>query len=344
MTEFKSIMNQLLESKDLGFKMAFDLMHLIASGNLTSAQIAGLLVGLRIKGETVDEIAGFATAMRDLAVKPSLHSSRFIDCCGTGGDAKGGVNISTAVAFIAAGAGFHVAKHGNRSVSSKCGSADVLEMMGVKLDPPLARIEQSLDHIGIGFLFAPVFHPAMRHAMPTRRELGIRTIFNMLGPLTNPAMVKVQLIGVYEPTLTDLIAKVLVKMKHKAGLVIHSNGWDEITLDNKTRVSEMVDGKIKTKTWTHKDFGLPKISSKYLKGGDAKENANILMDLLNGKETPLRHIVIANAAALIYIAEKGINGNTISLKDAVKVAEESLTSKKAVEKFHRMAEISHVFE
>jgi len=344
MDDYKSLLGKLISGQDLTQQESYSLMDKIAKGSLTSSQIAGVLVALRAKGETTNEISGFALAMRDAALKPALKTDDYIDCCGTGGDEKGGLNISTAVAFVAAGAGYKVAKHGNRSISSKCGSADVLELMGVKLDPALAQIEHSLNNCGIGFLFAPVFHPGMKHAMPARRELGIKTIFNLLGPLTNPAMVKVQLIGVYDPALTVPIAQVLAKMKHKAGLVVHSNGWDEITLDGKIKVSEMTKGKIRNYYWTHKDFGLPKVSAKELKGGDSKTNADILFQLLEGKKIPLRHVVVANAAALIYIAEKGLFGKTIPLKEAVRKAEESLDSNRAFEKFKMMAQVSHVLQ
>jgi anthranilate phosphoribosyltransferase len=226
---------KLVEGEDLSKKDTYAVMKDIMQGQATPSQIAGFLVALRDKGETIDEIAGCALAMRDMAVPLKVKAKHVVDCCGTGGDSKGGLNISTAASFVAAGAGLTVAKHGNRSVSSRCGSADVLEIMGVRLDPPAAVVEYSLNNAGIGFLFAPSFHPAMKYAMPTRKELGIRTVFNILGPLTNPAHADVQLIGVFDPAMTKHLANVIARMGHKGALVVHSNGWDEITLEGKNR-------------------------------------------------------------------------------------------------------------
>lgn len=340
----KEAISKLIDKKDLTRQEAYDVMHEIMQGQATPSQIAGFLVALRNKGETVKEIAGFALAMRDASQALHLHVNQLVDCCGTGGDGKGGLNLSTAVAFVSAGAGLVVAKHGNRAVSSKSGSGDVLETMGVRIDPPPAVVEQEIDQAGMGFMFAPLFHPAMKHAMPSRKELGIRTVFNILGPLTNPARAQVQMIGVYDPKLTKVIASVMGEMGHKAGLVVHSNGWDEITLEGKTIVSQMVKGKVETFTWTHKDFGLPKISSKHLIGEDARKSADFILDLLSGKETPARSVVVANAAALLYIADKGYKKGTLTLKEAVKQANESIDSGKALEKFKLLAEISHNLE
>jgi anthranilate phosphoribosyltransferase len=220
----KDAIASIADGKDLSKSDAYAVMKEIMEGQATASLIAGFLIALRAKGETVEEIAGCALAMRDAAVPLSIKTDRVVDSCGTGGDGKGGLNISTAAAFVAAGAGLTVAKHGNRSVSSRCGSADVLERLGVKLDAPTAATEMSLNEVGIAFLFAPHFHPAMRHAMPTRKELGLRTIFNILGPLTNPAKASVQLIGVYRKEMTKVMANAMAKMGHKAGLVVHSNG------------------------------------------------------------------------------------------------------------------------
>lgn len=338
--EFTNLINQLLEKKNLTQKQAFEVMGQIMTGKLTPSQIAGFLVALRTKGETVDEIAGCALAMRGAAQNLNFDESNVLDNCGTGGDGKGTINISTAAAFVVAGAGFVVAKHGNRSVSSKCGSADVLELLGVKVGITPGLVEHSLNVAGIGFMFAPMFHPAMKHAMPTRKELGIRTVFNILGPLTNPARAQVQLIGVYTPKLLNPMAQVLAKMKHKAGLVVHSNGWDEITLDNKTQVAEMLKGRVKTYSLTHKDFGLPRVSSKQLKGGDAATNAKKIIETLDGAKGPLRDVVVANAAALIWIAHKGLNLGTLSLKEAVKKAELSIDTGQARHKLEKMAQVS----
>lgn len=340
----KEAIASLVEGKALSKKEAYDVMKDIMSGQATPSQIAGFLVALRNKGETVDEIAGCALAMRDAAVPLSLKTDRIVDSCGTGGDGKGGLNISTAAAFVAAAAGLTVAKHGNRSVSSRCGSADVLEILGVKLDTPTAVTEMSLNEVGVGFLFAPHFHPAMKYAMPTRKELGIRTVFNILGPLTNPAKATVQLIGVYKKEMTVLLANVMAKMGHKAGLVVHSNGWDEITLDAPTHVSEMMSGKVRNYTLTHKDFGLPRVSSSVLKGSEAATNAAVIQELLEGKREAIEPVVVANAAALIWIYERAYGKKKYTLKEAVKRAQNALESGAAAEKLKKMAETSHHLE
>lgn len=340
----KEAIAKIVEGKDLTQSEAHDAMKDIMSGTATPSQVAGLLVALRNKGETVDEIAGLALAMRAAAHAIEIHPKNLVDCCGTGGDGQGALNLSTAASFVVAGAGFAVAKHGNRSISSQSGSADVLEQMGVRIDPPPAVIEQSIDKSGIGFLFAPSFHPAMKHAMPTRRELGIRTVFNILGPLTNPARAQVQLIGIFSSEMTTLLAKVLGRMGHKAGLVVHSHGWDEITLIGPTRVSELFKGKVKNYTWTHKDFGLPALKPADLKGGDARHNADKILALLKGEKLPARHAVVANAAALIWIAERAYNHKNISLKEAVQLAQQSIDSGRALHKCQEMAQISHMLD
>lgn len=341
MNGIKDAIALLVDKKDLSQKDAYAVMKDIMSGTVTPSQIAGFLVALRNKGETVPEIAGLGLAMRDAAQPITVHPENLVDCCGTGGDGQGGLNISTAAAFVVSGAGFAVAKHGNRSISSRCGSADVLEMMGVRIDPPIAAVEQSINIAGIGFMFAPNFHPAMKYAMPTRKELGIRTVFNILGPLTNPAKAQVQLIGVFNPDMTGIIANVLAQMGHKAGLVVHSHGWDEITLMGPTKVSEMFKGRVKNMTWTNKDFGLPKLKPADLKGGDAQQNASAILEILKGANVPARHAVVANAAALIWIAERAYGNSRFKLKEAVKAAQESIDLQKALQKYQQMAEISH---
>jgi anthranilate phosphoribosyltransferase len=337
----KEAIAKLVDDIDLKQEEAYASMEDIMKGTATPSQVAGFLVALRNKGETVEEIAGLALGMRDAAQSLTLHPTDLVDCCGTGGDGKGGLNLSTAASFVAAGAGLTVAKHGNRSISSRCGSADVLEIMGVRIDPPVAVVEQSLNQAGIGFMFAPNFHPAMKNAMPTRKELGIRTVFNILGPLTNPAKASVQLIGVFNKGMTSLIAKVMARMGHKAGLVVHSDGWDEITLAGPTTVSEMLKGKVKNYTLSHKDFGLPKVSPKDLAGGNAQENSEAILAILNGDKKPVRHAVVANAAALIWISERAKGKSDFKLKEAVKRAEHALDSGHALRKFQQMAEISH---
>ncbi len=337
----KEVIVKLIEDKNLTKDEAYESMTDIMKGAATPSQIAGFLVALRKKGESVEEIAGLALAMRDAAQSLTIHPKLLVDCCGTGGDGQGGLNLSTAAAFVVAGAGLTVAKHGNRSISSRCGSADVLEILGVKIDPPTVAVEDSLNKVGIGFMFAPSFHPAMKHAMPTRKELGIRTVFNILGPLTNPAKAQIQLIGVYSKEMTMVIANVLAKMNLRAGLVVHSHGWDEITLAGPTQVSEMLRGRVKNYKLTNKDFGLPKVSLKDLKGGTAQDNAGTIMNILNGQKIGARHAVVANAAALIWIYERAEGKKDFKLKDAVRRAEESIDSGHAARKVKQMAEISH---
>lgn len=335
---------QLMDKKSLSQKQAYDLMGEMVGGLATPSQVAGALIALRMKGETIDEIAGCALAMRDAARPLSLNTKQIVDNCGTGGDGRHSLNVSTAASFVVAGAGFCVAKHGNRAISSKCGSADVLEALGVKVDSPVAVVEQCINNNGIGFLFAPAFHPAMKHAMPIRRELGVRTVFNLLGPLTNPARANVQLIGVYDPNLTVVMANVMAQMGHRAGLVVHSHGWDEITLEGPTQVSELFKKKVRSYKLTHRDFGLPKIPTKYLAGGDAVQNAAMITEILEGDDIPARHVVVANAAALIWIAERTFKNPKMTLKEAVKKAEFSIDSGAALQKCRSLAETSHSIE
>jgi anthranilate phosphoribosyltransferase len=340
----KDAIAKLIDGKDLKGVEAYEAMKEIMSGAATPSQIAGFLVALRVKGEKPGEIAGCALSMRDAAMPLALSATRIVDTCGTGGDGKAGLNVSTAAAFVVAGAGFTVAKHGNRAISSKCGSADVLEKLGVRIDPPVAVVEECLNKIGIGFLFAPNFHPAMKNAMPTRRELGVRTVFNLLGPLTNPARAKVQLIGVFHKELVRPIAHVMHDMGHLAGLAVHSNGWDEVTLDNVTNVAELFKGRVKTYNWTHRNFGLPKVSSRHLAGSDGETNAGVIRTILEGKKIPARDVIVANAAALIWIAERAFSKKDYSLKDAVNRATNSIDSGAALTKCGQLAEISRMIE
>ena len=340
----KETLTRLIEGRDLKRAEAYDAMTSIMSGAATPSQIAGFLVALRAKGETADEIAGCALSMRDAATKLSIKTDRVVDTCGTGGDGRSSLNVSTAAACVAAGAGLTVAKHGNRAISSKCGSADVLEAMGIRVDPPTAVVEACLNDVGIGFLFAPNFHPAIKHAMPTRRELGVRTVFNILGPLTNPARARVQLIGVFHRELAPTLAKVMGQMGHLAGLAVHSNGWDEITLDNRTDVSEVFSGKVKSYSWTHRDFGLPKVASKHLTGSDAAGNAAVIRTILAGKPHPARAVVVANAAALLWIARRAFDRKKWTLKESVLEADRAISSGAALAKCDGLIETSKLVE
>jgi anthranilate phosphoribosyltransferase len=337
----QSAVAKLVDRKSLTFLEAQQAVTEIFSGQATAAQVAGFLVGLRMKGETPEEIAGCAEAMRTAATRIHLSAPVIVDTCGTGGDGQGGFNVSTAAAFVVAGAGFTVAKHGNRSISSHCGSADVLEALGVKVDAPVAVVERCLKEVGIGFLFAPAFHPAMKHAMPVRRELAIRTVFNLLGPLCNPAGANVQVIGVFSARHLDVMAKVLVRLGTRHSLVVHSAGYDEITLSGPTLAVEIVEGRLKKRRFLPKDFGLKACPKAALQGGDKEENAEILRRIFRGEKGPQRDVVVANAAAAILVAGRaGGESKLRNLKDAVRVAEHALDSGAASERLRLLSETS----
>jgi len=285
-------------------------MEEILAGRASENEIVAFLRALRERAITVEELVGFATVMRRhaTAIFPSgaPADGLLVDTCGTGGDARGTFNISTCAAFVAAGAGVRVAKHGNRSISSRCGSADVLEALGVKIDLPAGRVGQCIAQIGIGFLFAPVMHSAVRHALPARRALGGRTVFNLLGPLTNPAGARAQVLGVYDAALTEPMAQALAALGTTRAFVVHgADGLDEISLSGETRVSEVHQGAVQTYTVTPEDFGLPRAPLAALAGGDAQHNAQILREVLAGKPGPHRDVVLANAAAAICAAGLG---------------------------------------
>jgi anthranilate phosphoribosyltransferase len=321
-------------------------MEQILSGNASDPQIAGLLTSLSAKGETVDELVGFATAMRRHAAVVFPHGQRapdeiLVDTCGTGGDARGTFNISTAVAFVVAGAGVRVAKHGNRSISSRCGSADVLEQLGVRIDLPPERVGRSIDEVGIGFLFAPAMHQATRHAMPVRRELKVRTAFNLLGPLTNPAGASVQVAGVYHRDVVELVARALGELGVKRAFVVHgADGLDEISISGETHVSELRDGAVRNYTVTPEDFGVPRAPLESILGGDAKQNAEIIhkilgRSLLYREHGPHRNIVLANAAAVFVAA-----GRAKDFPDGVRVAANSIDSGAARDRLEALVAFS----
>jgi len=332
---------KLVEKDDLTFEEAQETMAEIFGGRATPAQIAGFLTALRMKGETAAEIAGCAEAMRKAATRIHAKSAVVVDTCGTGGDKQGSFNISTAAAFVVAGAGFTVAKHGNRSISSQCGSADVLEALGVKVDPGPAVVEKCLNEVGIGFLFAPAFHPAMKHAMPVRKELGLRTVFNVLGPLTNPAGANAQVIGVFSPKLVDVLAKVLAHLGTKHALVVHGAGHDEITLSGKTLAAEIADGRVRKRVITHKDFGLKAVPQGALRGGDKVENAAIIRRIYSGEKGPQRDAVVANAAACILVGARASGRKDVkNLKDARRLAEASIDTGAAAQKLESLARLT----
>lgn len=326
----------LIERRDLNRDEARQVMDQIMSGEATDAQIGAFLVALRCKGESVDEIAGCAQVMREKATPICTGREPIVDTCGTGGDGSGTFNISTAVAFVAAGAGLCVAKHGNRAMSSKCGSADVLHALGVNIEVGPEKVGQCLDEVGIGFLFAPMLHGAMKYAIGPRRELGTRTVFNVLGPLTNPAGARRQLIGVYDGELTDKLAGVLQELGSERAFVVHgSDGLDEITLAGSTRVSELKDGAISTYDINPEDFGLQRVDAPALQGGEAEENAQILLEVLEGKEGARRDVVLLNAGAAI-----AAGGGADTLVEGVEKGREAIDSGKARQALENLKRVS----
>ena len=311
---------------------AESVMREIMQGEATDAQIAAYITALRMKGETVEEITGSARVMREKAVPIKLDARYQVDTCGTGGDMAHTFNISTTAAFLVAGAGVTVAKHGNRSVSSKSGSADVLQALGVNIEIPAHHAEECIKDVGIGFLFAPMMHLAMKYAIGPRREIGVRTIFNVLGPLTNPARVTSQVMGVYAADLTTLMARALGNLGASHAFVVHGmDGLDEITITDRTRVSEFQNGAV-TDYFIHpSDFGLAIGKAEDLKGGDAKENAAITVDVLKGQQGPRRDIVLLNAAAAL-----AASGKAKDLKDGITLAPVSIDSGAALQKLEQL--------
>src|SRR4029453_7468152 len=338
----------LVDRRDLSRIEAAAAMEAIMSGAATNAQIAAFLTALRMKGEIVEELIGFAQVMRQKVVKVRTHDGdvvgatgtdreMLIDTCGTGGDASGTFNVSTATAFVAAGAGVKVAKHGNRSVSSLCGSADVVETLGVNLELPPAQVARCIDETGIGFLYAPLLHTAMKHVMAARREMGVRTVFNMLGPLTNPAGANAQLIGVYAAALTEPLARVLAQLGTRRALVVHgADGLDEITTTGETQIAEVREGVVRTSRLRPEDFGVPRATLRDLQGGDREENAQIIRGILGGEPGPRRDIVLVNAAAALVVG-----GKAHDFKDGVAMAAASVDSGAAARKLAALAALSH---
>ena len=333
----QAAIGRLIAGESLDRDEARGVMEQIMSGDATDAQIGGFLMALRAKGETIDEIAGFAETMRAKATQITGGKAPLVDTCGTGGDASGTFNISTTVAFVAAGAGLTVAKHGNRAMSSRCGSADVLAQLGVNVEATPDQVGHCLDEAGIGFLFAPALHGAMKHAIGPRKELGTRTVFNVLGPLTNPAGAKRQLIGVCAPDLTETMAGVLGALGSERAFVVHGHdGLDELTLTGPSRVTELADGATKTYDVTPEDFGLQRVSVDQLAGGDAAQNAAILTSILDGELGPAADVVVMNAAAAIVAG-----GVSQDLASGVKVARDSIEFGKARASLDRLRDVSN---
>ncbi|HXF41703.1 MAG TPA: anthranilate phosphoribosyltransferase [Blastocatellia bacterium] len=338
---------KVVEREDLTSEEAESVLDQIMTGQCTDAQIASLLTALRMKGETVEELTGFARVMRRKAapVQPrtlvsalgGTEREALIDTCGTGGDVSGSFNVSTATAFVVAGAGVRVAKHGNRSVSSQCGSADVVEALGVRIELQANRIARCIDEVGIGFLHAPLLHDAMKYVALARRQMGIRTIFNMLGPLTNPAGANTQVVGVYAANLTELLARVLGELGCTRALVVHGgDGLDELTITGESKITEWKNGESSTYFVVPEDFGLKRATLSDIRGGDANENSGIILEVLRGTRGARRDIVLLNAAAA-FVASSRAN----DLGEGVQLAERSIDNGNALRKLEQLIEFTN---
>ncbi len=333
---FQEVLEKLCRRQDLTADEAAGAMREIMEGRASPAQISGLLVGLAMKGERPSELVGLARTMRMEAVPLPRHIAPVCDLCGTGGDRAGTFNISSVAAIVTAAAGVRVAKHGNRAVSSTCGSADVFEALGVRTSPSPATVAACLDQAGIAFLFAPVFHPSMRHAAPVRRELGLRTAFNLLGPLTNPAGPTRQLVGVPQPELTELLARTLLSLGSERAWVVHgADGLDEISTTGYSKISECRNGTVSTFYIHPSDFGLPVSDVAALAGGTAAANAAIALDILKGTRGPARDVVLLNAGAALFIADRAA-----SVSDGVALAGAAIDRGDALETLHRLVALS----
>jgi anthranilate phosphoribosyltransferase len=333
--------NSVLAKQDLSGEEMTAVMRTIMTGGATPAQIGGFLIGLRMKQETVTEISAAASVMRELASGVNIAGlDNTVDIVGTGGDASGTFNVSTASMFVAAAAGCHVAKHGNRSVSSKSGSADALEAAGVRLDLTPQQVEQCVREVGVGFMFAPGHHSAMKHAIGPRKEMGVRTIFNVLGPLTNPAGVPNQLLGVFSSDLVEVMAEVLQRLGSRHVMVVHSrDGLDEISVGEQTDVAELKDGQIRCFSIQPEDFGIKRSALDELKVADAAESLSMIRGVLEDKPSPARDIVMLNAGAAIYTA-----GIAPDLKSGIEKADEAIASGEARNRLDRLVVLSQSFD
>jgi anthranilate phosphoribosyltransferase len=328
----REAIEKLVNRVSLSETEAIAVMNQIMTGEATPLQVASFLTALRMKGETIEEITGAARVMREKAHRVKVSAKTVLDTCGTGGDQKGTFNISTTCAFVVAGAGVNVAKHGNRSVSSQSGSADVLAALGVKVDAPKERVEACIEKIGIGFLFAPLLHEAMKYAVQPRRDIGIRTVFNLLGPLTNPAMATHQLIGLYSGELVATVAYVLKNLGSVRAMVVHGvEGLDEISLCGQTKIAELRDGEIKEYTIEPEQVGLKRCGLADLHGGNAEESARIVRGVLQGTKGPSRDVVLLNSGAALYVSGKA---NTI--EQGMGVAGDSIDTGKALAKLDQL--------
>ena len=325
----------LVAGRSLSMDQAAAVMREVMDGEATPAQLAAFLTALRIKGETPVEIAGMAAVMRERALRVEVDGP-LVDTAGTGGDGKGTFNISTAAAFVAAAAGLKVAKHGNRAASGSCGSADVLEALGVKIELGPEGVKRCIQEVGIGFMFAPTFHPAMRHAAPVRREIGIRTVFNILGPLTNPARADRQLVGIADPSLGEKMAEVLKLLGTRHSLVVHGeDGLDELTLGAHTRVWEVKESEVRSYRVSPEELGLPRVSTQDIVGGSPEENAGILRRLFQGEDGPAREVVLLNGAAVLMVG-----GKAQDLTDGIALARDVIDSGAALAKVDALVELT----
>ncbi len=336
----KAFLDTIINGRDLSQDEAYKAMEFIMEGNSNDCQIAAFLTALKMKGETAAEISGFSRAMLDKAVKVKSKYSNLVDTCGTGGDSLYTFNISTTAAFIAAGAGVPVAKHGNRSVSSRSGSADVLEELGVNINLECSEVSGCLDSIGIGFIFAPKAHTAMKHVAKARKDIGMRTVFNILGPITNPAQASGRVLGVFDCKLIDIMINALKNLGVERAFVVGSEeGLDEFSVSGKSSVAELRDGRIVRYILDPEELGFKKSAISDLVGGDTKENARILTDILTGKERgPKRDSALINAAAAIVSGKKAD-----SLKEALKLAEYSIESGRSYEKLTKLIEFTRKY-
>ncbi len=333
----REAIDKMVNHTDLSEAETIEVMNQIMTGEATPLQVAAFLTALRMKGETVAEITGAARVMREKAHRVDVGSKTVLDTCGTGGDQKGTFNISTTSAFVVAGAGVPVAKHGNRSVSSQSGSADVLGALGVRVDAPKERVEQCIAKIGIGFLFAPLLHEAMKYAVQPRRDIGIRTIFNLLGPLTNPAMASYQLIGIYSGELVAVIAHVLKNLGSARAMVVHGlEGLDEISLCGPTKVAELRDGKVTEYILEPEQMGFARCRLEELHGGNAEESAVIVKSVLRGDQGSPRNVVLLNSGAALYVS-----GSAATLQDGIRLGAESIDSGRARQKLDQLVEMTN---
>ena len=331
----REAIDSLVSGRSLSMDEASSVMREIMEGGATHAQLGAFLTALRMNGETPEEMAGMAYVMREKALRVEVDGT-LVDTAGTGGDNKGSFNISTAAAFVAAAQGLKMAKHGNRAISGSCGSADVLEALGVKIELGADGVRRCIEEVGIGFMFAPAFHPAMRHAAPVRRELGIRTVFNTLGPLTNPAGAQCQLMGVPDPDLGEKMAQVLRLLGSRHALVVHGeDGLDEVTLGASTRVWEVRDGSLSRYTVSPEDLEMPHVSADELRGGSPEDNARIMRRLFQGETGAIRDVTLVNGAAVLVAGDAAAD-----LKEGISLAREAIDCGKALQKVEALVELS----